>query len=146
MPNDSIPVPHIRTAIATDRPRLVAMINAAFAIETFLEGTRTDEERLTAMMQKGEILIAEDNEGKLLASIYMEPRGERGYLGMLAVNPQHQRSGLGQRMLAAAEDRFRAQGCEAVDISVLNLRPELPAHLSALWLRRNRNGRVRDVA
>jgi hypothetical protein len=29
-------------------------------------------------------------------------------------------------MLATVEDRFRAQGCEAVDITVLSLRPELP--------------------
>ena len=102
------------------------LCNAAFAIETFLEGTRTDEERLAAMMQKGEILIAENEEGELLASIYTERRGNRGYLGMLAVDPSHQRGGLGQQMLAAAEDRFRTQGCEAIDISVLSLRPELP--------------------
>jgi ribosomal protein S18 acetylase RimI-like enzyme len=126
MSSNSRPALHFRTATHADSPRLIAMINAAFAIETFLEGTRTDETRLSATMQKGEILIAEDSEGKLLASIYTELRGNRGYLGMLAVDPQHQRGGLGQRMLAAAEDRFRAQGCEAVDISVLNLRPELP--------------------
>jgi len=51
---------NIRLAIPSDRPRLIPLINAAFAIETFLEGTRTDDERLAAMMQKGEILLAED--------------------------------------------------------------------------------------
>ena len=117
---------HFRTAAAADRPRLIAMINAAFAIETFLDGTRTDDERLSAMMQKGEILLAEDKEGNLLACIYTELRGNRGYLGMLAVDPTHQRAGLGQRLLAEAENRFREQGCEAVDITVLSLRPELP--------------------
>ena len=39
----------IRPAIEVDRPRLISLINAAFAVETFLEGTRTDEERLAAM-------------------------------------------------------------------------------------------------
>ncbi len=126
MNNDSLSALHFRVASADDRPRLIAIINAAFAIETFLEGTRTDEERLAAMMQKGEILLAENREGNIVASIYTELRGKRGYLGMLAVDPQHQRSGLGQRLLAAAEDRFRAQGCEAIDITVLSLRPELP--------------------
>ena len=87
MKNDSLSALHFRTATPEDRPRLIAMINAAFAIETFLEGTRTDEERLAAMMQKGEILIAENGEGELLASIYTEIRGNRGYLGMLAVDP-----------------------------------------------------------
>jgi ribosomal protein S18 acetylase RimI-like enzyme len=116
---------HIRLAIPTDRPRLIPLINAAFAIETFLEGTRTDDERLGAMMQKGEILLAEDSSGHFLACIYAETRANRGYLGQLAVDPAHQRSGLGKQMLAASEDHFRAKGCEAIDITVLSLRPEL---------------------
>jgi len=116
---------HIRPASPADRPRLIPVINAAFAIETFLEGTRTDDERLAAMMQKGEILLVEDSSGQILACIYAETHGTRGYLGMLAVNPARQRSGLGKRLLSAAEDHFRAKGCEAVDISVLSLRPEL---------------------
>jgi ribosomal protein S18 acetylase RimI-like enzyme len=117
---------NIRIATAADRPRLIPLINSAFSIETFLEGTRIDDERLSAMMQQGEILLAEDSFGKILASIYAEYLGDRGYLGMLAVDPEHQRAGIGQRMLAAAEDRFRARGCKAIDISVLSLRPELP--------------------
>ena len=78
---------HIRPASPADRPRLIPVINAAFAIETFLEGTRTDDEHLAAMMQKGEILLVEDSSGQILACIYAETHGTRGYLGMLAVNP-----------------------------------------------------------
>jgi ribosomal protein S18 acetylase RimI-like enzyme len=125
MNDNSLSALHFRTATVADRPRLIELINAAFAIETFLEGTRTDEERLAAMMQKGEVLLAEDPSGRILASVYAELRGNRGYLGMLAVDPAHQRAGLGKHMLSAAEERFRAKGCEAVDISVLNRRPEL---------------------
>jgi ribosomal protein S18 acetylase RimI-like enzyme len=115
-----------RTATAADREQLIALVNAAFAIETFLEGTRTDQTRLAAMMEKGTILAAEDGAGRLLASIYMERRGQRGYLGMLAVDPARQREGLARRLVEEAENRFREQGCEGVDITVLNLRPELP--------------------
>lgn len=115
-----------RIAEESDRPRLIAMINAAFAIETFLEYERTDDARLAAMMQKGAILLAEDASGTLLGSVYMEERGARGYLGMLAVDPAHQQFGLGRRLTKAAEDRLRALGCEGVDITVLSLRPELP--------------------
>jgi ribosomal protein S18 acetylase RimI-like enzyme len=123
--NDSAPTLHIRLATPADRPRLIPLINAAFAIETFLEGTRTDDERLADMMQKGEILLAEDSFGQMRASIYAEIRGNRGYLGQLAVDPAHQRSSLGKQMFAAAENHFRAKGCEAIDITVLSLRPEL---------------------
>jgi hypothetical protein len=47
---------------------LIPLINAAFAIETFQEGKRTDEARLAVMMRKG-------------------------YLGQLAVDPAHQCKG-----------------------------------------------------
>lgn len=115
-----------REAVAADRPHLIPVINAAFAIETFLEGTRTDDARLAAMMQKGTLLVAEDPSGAILGSVYTELRGAYGYLGMLAVDPARQGLGLARRLVQFAEDRFRSLGCTAVEISVLNLRPELP--------------------
>lgn len=117
---------HFREARAADRPQLIALINTAFSVESFLDGTRTDEQRLTATMEKGCILVAEDSDGNLLASIYMERRGTRGYLGMLAVDRARQRKGLGRSIVETAEDRLRRMGCEAVDITVLSLRTELP--------------------
>jgi len=122
------PRPHlwVRAATAADRARLIHMINAAYSVETFLDGTRTDEGRMAAMMRKGEILVAEDLQGQLLACVYIELRGARGYLGQLAVDPAHQRASIGRFMVQAAEDRLRQQGCTAVDITVLSLRIELP--------------------
>ena len=116
---------HVREAAPADRPQLVALINTAFSIEDFIGGTRTDDENLAEHMAKGSILMAEDGAGRLLASVYVERRGARGYMGMLAVDPAHQGKGLAHRLVEAAEERFRRQGCEAVDIVVLNLRPEL---------------------
>ena len=117
---------YIRPAVAADKPRLIPLINSAYSIETFFEGTRTDEERLSAMMQKGVILAAENGDGQLLGCVYTEVRGKRGYLGQLAVDPAHQSRGLGMRIMEAAEEHLRRQGCEAIDILVLSLRPELP--------------------
>jgi ribosomal protein S18 acetylase RimI-like enzyme len=115
----------IRAAVPKDSPRLIPLINSAFSVETFLEGPRTDEQRLGAAMVKGTILVGEDSGGRLLASIYTELRGKHGYAGMLAVDPEHQKSGLGRRMMEAAEDHFRAHGCDMLEITVLSLRPEL---------------------
>jgi ribosomal protein S18 acetylase RimI-like enzyme len=123
MQEDNLP---IRVAGANDRDRLIPLINAAFAAaEPFMTGPRTDPERLTTAMQTGALLLAEDAAGQLSASVYTDVRGERGYVGMLAVDRAHQGSGIGRRMMEAAEDHLRAQGCAAVDISVLSLRPEL---------------------
>jgi len=117
---------NLRTAKVTDIPCLVKMINAAFAVETFLDGTRTNPEHLSAAMKVGSFLLMEDATGRLLGSVYAEVRGPRGYMGMLSVAPNHQGSGLGRALVEAAEGHLRLQGCEVVDITVLNLRPELP--------------------
>lgn len=116
----------VRLATAADMPQVIALVNGAFAVETFIDGTRTDEERLAEMMQKGNLLVAEDGPDRLVAAVYIELRGARGYFGMLAVDPAQQGAGYGRRMVAAAEDHCRRHGCQAMDITVLSLRPELP--------------------
>ena len=115
----------LRPATARDVARMIRVVNAAFSIEDFLEGTRTDEARLAEMMAKGSFLLAEDEAGDLLGSVYLELRGDRGYMGMLAVDPTRQGRGLARKLVEAAEDRFRDAGCGEVEIIVLNMRPEL---------------------
>jgi predicted N-acetyltransferase YhbS len=112
-------------ATEADVPRLVSIINEAFSVETFLEGARTDHERLSAMLTAADVLVAEDGAGKPLGCVYLEVRGVRGYLGMLAVDPSHQRTGLGRAIMLAAEQHLRGQGCKFVDICVLSKRAEL---------------------
>ena len=112
-------------ATSEDAPRLIPMINAAFSIEEFLDGTRTDETRLAAMMEKGSILLAESVGVELLGSVYFELRNQRGYLGMLAVDPAQQGRGLARGLVEAAEHHLRNAGCDEVEIIVLNMRPEL---------------------
>jgi len=123
VPNSS-PTVSIRIASATDVPAIVPVVNAAFAIETFLQGTRTDAEGVAEMMQKGEFLVAESASGGIVASVYTELRGERGYFGMLAVEPSQQGSGLGRMMVEATEEHCRSHGCKYMDIAVLSLRPD----------------------
>jgi GNAT superfamily N-acetyltransferase len=117
--------PSIRTAAEADFPRMIPLINDAFAVETFLDGTRTDASRIAEMTKTGEYLIAEDEAGEIVASVYVELRGDRGYFGMLAVDPGRQGTGLGRLMVDAAEEYCRVRGCLLMEISVLSLRPEL---------------------
>ncbi|MGB6827456.1 MAG: hypothetical protein WBE41_05410 [Terracidiphilus sp.] len=60
----------MRLAPAQDRARLTAPINSSFVVERFLDGTRTDQQCLTALMANGNILLAEDGDGRLLALVY----------------------------------------------------------------------------
>jgi GNAT superfamily N-acetyltransferase len=102
------------------------LINSAFAVEKFIEGGRTNEAEILDRMQKGEFLLGCDETGELVASVYVELRGARGYFGMLAVDPQRQGNGLGRKMVEVAEEYCRGKGCTAMDLTVLSLRPELP--------------------
>jgi predicted N-acetyltransferase YhbS len=115
----------IRVATATDIPAIAAVVNSAFEIETFLDGTRTDNQNIAEMMRKGEFLITEDGSGHLLSSVYIESRGERAYLGMFAVEPSRQSIGLGRLMVGAAEKHCRNNGYKFIDFKVLSLRTKL---------------------
>lgn len=116
----------IRVATASDCAAVTRVINSAFAVEKFIEGERTDEAEVRDRMQKGEFLLGYDDSDALIACVYIEVRGKRGYFGMLAVDPRQQGSGLGRKMVEAAEEYCRGQGCTAMDLTVLSLRPELP--------------------
>lgn len=125
-------IPRVRLASIDDMPAMVEVINSAFAVESFLEGTRTDVNRLAEVMQKGEFLLAHYDADNLVASVYVEVRGTRGYFGMLAVLPSHQNQGLGRAMVQAAEEHCRQRGCTRMDLTTLSLRPELPKFYSRL--------------
>jgi N-acetylglutamate synthase-like GNAT family acetyltransferase len=116
----------IRFAEESDLPALMALINQAFIVETFfIKGDRLDEHRTREYFEKGRFLLAEDN-GALAGAVYVELRGDRSYLGLLSVDPGRQKTGLGRRLTAAAEEFAREMGAHHMDLTVVNLRTELP--------------------
>jgi ribosomal protein S18 acetylase RimI-like enzyme len=117
----------IRAADVPDVDALVRLINSAFRVEQpFIEGDRIDAEGVRSYMAKGKFLVA-GNSSSLAASVYVELRGDRAYLGLLGVDPARQGTGLGRRMMDAAENYFREAGCQAVDLRVISARTPLPA-------------------
>jgi len=117
----------IRLGQAHDVPGLTHLINAAFRVEQpFIGGDRTDPDGVRAYMEKGKFLLAEDCVG-LAGCVYVELRGDRGYLGLLGVDPPRQGTGLGRKLMDAAENYFREAGCCAVDLRIISGRTPLLA-------------------
>ncbi len=117
----------VREASQADVPRIVALINRAFAVERFFKsGDRTNPEQVQQMMQDGKFLLLMERD-EMVACMFVKVTGDRGYVGTLSVDPGRQKSGLGRRMMHQAEDYCRNAGCKALDIRIVNLRTELPA-------------------
>lgn len=116
----------IRPAETSDLQAIVALINRAFTVEKFfVDGERTSNEDVAGKLRSGVFLTACDQSG-LVGCVYVERRpGNRGYIGLLAVEPTRQRSGLGRTLMRAAEQWCTSAGCSAAEISVVNLRTEL---------------------
>ena len=139
----------VRIARREDAEKITTVINSAFraAEEFFVEGDRVDVGEVLNFLSSGKFLLAE-SDGMLLGCVYVESlmgkrgtgKGEsqhpgptlssaqsedRAYLGLLAVDPAHQQSGLGSKLMDAAEDYCRGLGHKFIDIKVVHLREGL---------------------
>ena len=115
-----------RFATDADAEALSALVNAAFKVERFfIDRDRIDPGKVCEMLRNGRFLLAEDN-GALIACVYVELREQRAYFGLLGVDPSRQGEGLGRKMVEEAEDYARAACCEFMDLRIVNLRTELP--------------------
>jgi len=132
---DSLESKSVRVRIAQrdDAEEITTVINSAFraAEGFFVERDRIDVGEVLSFLSSGKFLLAE-SEQTLLGCVYVEPREsqDRAYLGLLAVDPGRQQSGLGSMLMDAAEDYCRALGLRFMDIKVVNLREELAGFYS----------------
>lgn len=118
----------LRIAELGDAEAIVNVINAAFRkAESFLvDHDRVESEDVLQFFSKGSFLVA-DEPGLLLGCVYVEVRGDRAYLGLLSVDPNHQQAGLGSQLMTAAEQYCAKAGCRFMDLQIVSVRRELPS-------------------
>ena len=116
----------VRVATKSDSEAITALINTAFrkAEAFFIDGDRITLQDVQSLMEKGKFLLAHDH--GTVGCVYVELRGERAYLGLLAVDPQCQKAGLGSILMTSAEKYCSESGCRFIDLQIVNLRQELP--------------------
>ena len=144
----------LRAATAEDAPALLDLIEGAYRGDSarrgwtheadLLGGQRTDLEDLLAIIAGSDrVLLLAEADGAPFACLLLVNQGEgAAYLGLLTVDPARQGTGLGRRLLAAAEPEATARfGANRIRMTVIQQRPELIA-----WYERRGYGRTGETA
>lgn len=116
----------IRTATEQDFNSILRLVNTAFKVEMFFKS----EDRLTASdlashFKTGTFLVSEYGP-QMTGCIYVQRIADRAYFGLLSIDPSRQKTGIGRRLVAAAEEFARELGARFMDIRIIHLRAELP--------------------
>lgn len=116
----------VRIASPADAEKITTLINSAFRIAEgfFIDEDRINLESVQNYFTLGRFLLGE-TDGVVAACVYVEPHGDRAYLGLLSVDPARQHRGLGTLLMNAAEDYCRDLGFRFMDLNVVNLREDL---------------------
>ena len=105
----------IRKAKVEDRPHAIRLWQACGLIRPWNDPEK-DLEILDAA-PGGTLLIGEDN-GVMIATTMVGFDGHRGWVYYVAVRPDLRGHGHGAKIMAAAEDWLREQGCPKVELMV----------------------------
>jgi ribosomal protein S18 acetylase RimI-like enzyme len=64
------------------------------------------------------LFLVGDLEGRVIASVMGGYEGHRGWVNYLAVHPEYQRKGYGQKLMIAVEARLSELGCPKVNMQI----------------------------
>jgi len=104
----------LRAAAVDDAESIAHLVNLAFLAERpFVKDERIQAAGVRDLLGKGQFLLGFLGE-VLVGCVYVEAHRPRAYLGLLSVDPAHQRAGFGVELMAAAEERCREAGSEGV--------------------------------
>ncbi|GAB4091599.1 GNAT family N-acetyltransferase [Flaviaesturariibacter terrae] len=129
--------PIIVPAGKADIPELLQLLNRAYRGDDarngwtheadLIEGEqRTDADELQHKLEEpGAVLLKYVENGSIQGCVYLEKKGSELYLGMLSVSPDRQGSGIGKKLLQAAEGQAVRAGCGAIVMTVISVRSEL---------------------
>jgi ribosomal protein S18 acetylase RimI-like enzyme len=126
-----------RRATLADVPSVVALVESAYRGDAsragwtteadFLEGRRTDEADVRTCIERGMVLLGEEDHTIVACANVAEEDGA-GYFGMFSVVPTRQGGGIGSRVLAEAERIVRDEWkLPAMRMTVIDIREELAA-------------------
>ena len=129
----------IRPAVREDAEALAELVNSAYRGESskkgwtteadLLAGKRADRELIEGLVgDPASVVLLCVEDGRMVGCVHLKKREGSAYLGLLTVRPDLQASGLGRRLLAAAEEwTVQRFGLGVIEMTVIRRRTELIA-------------------
>jgi ribosomal protein S18 acetylase RimI-like enzyme len=126
----------ITIATLKDVSALEKLINSAYRGETSQQGWTTeanllkgkritlDELKETIKNKNNTILKYTEND-QIIGSVLLTNKGNKLYLGMLAISPELQNKGLGKKLLQEAEVHAKSLGLPKIVMTVITIREKL---------------------
>jgi len=116
----------IRIASQDDAIEITRVVNTAFEVERPMRahGSRTSVEDIQELMQHDRFFVAEQG-GRIVGAVFARISGTTGYFGMLSVEEELRRSGLGRRLREKAEQFCKQNGCTEMTLTTGAFRTEL---------------------
>jgi ribosomal protein S18 acetylase RimI-like enzyme len=126
----------ILIATPSDSEDIAKLVNSAYRGESsrkgwtteadLLDGTRTNASAVNDIIEREDGAILKCLSGNtIVGCVELNKSGREMYLGMLTVQPELQGSGIGKKLLFAAEDEARKQKFNKITMTVISVRSEL---------------------
>jgi N-acetylglutamate synthase-like GNAT family acetyltransferase len=130
--------PHISLATIQDAKQLETLLNTAYRGETAKLGWTHEADLIAGNVRVNEamvlgnlntnnavFLICVNDKGEIIGCVNLKQNEQKLYLGMFAVHPTQQGSGIGKQFLLAAEEYATYLGINTIYMTVISKRVEL---------------------
>ena len=98
-----------RRLTAGDYDAILALWQRA-GLDSIRPQGRDSREAFADQLAHGQVVLGLEDAGKLVACVVITDDTRKGWINRLAVDPAYRRQGLGARLVAEAENDFRARG------------------------------------
>lgn len=126
----------ITKASLDDIATLEKLINSAYRGETSKQGWTTEAhllqgKRITLnqleeiLKDKNNTILKHTENNQIIGSVLLTNKGDKLYLGMLAISPELQNKGIGKKILHEAEVHALSLGLSKIVMTVITIREKL---------------------
>ena len=106
----------VRRAVPEDEPSVVTLWRACNLVATYNDPAA--DFRFARAGASSDVLVGEDQTGRISGSVMVGHDGHRGWLYYVASAPEARGSGIGRQMIEAAEEWLRQRGVVKVQLLI----------------------------